>query len=214
MPAFGGGVGQGGLGGRTAGGGRGHGDDGAVVALSHPGQEGLDGQEGGGEVGVDRSSPVGLGDVFERPGPDRASARVGDQDVHGTETLLDRVSHGFDLVVAGEVGDRSEGMTAGFLDVGDHGPHRIGVAAMDDDGGPSLGEEPGDGGADAARASGHQRDTAVQLGHRPFLSAFVSAVLSAASVGPGMGGEPWVPAMKLMWTAANRSAASCRVRTR
>ena len=53
---FGGGVGQWRLGCRTAGGGRRHRDDGAAVAVSHPGQEGLEGQEGGGEIGVDRCS--------------------------------------------------------------------------------------------------------------------------------------------------------------
>ena len=134
------------------------------MALLHPGQERLDGQEGGGEVGVDRASPVSLGDVFQRPGPDRAPTRVGDQDVDGTEILLYRTPHGFDLFVAGEVGDGGEGTTARSFDVGGNGGHRAGIAAMDDDGGPLLGEEPGDGGPDAARAPCHQCGTALQLG--------------------------------------------------
>jgi hypothetical protein len=79
------------------------------MSFSHPGQEGLDGEKRGSEVGVDRSSPVGLGDVFERSGPDGASASVGDEGVNRAQPLLDRVSHGFDLLVTGEVGDRSKG---------------------------------------------------------------------------------------------------------
>jgi hypothetical protein len=75
--------------------------------------------------------------------------------------LLDHVSHGFDLFVPGEVGDRSDGTTAGILDVRDHGPHRIGVATMDYDGSASFGEESGNGGPDTARASGYQCDTGV-----------------------------------------------------
>ena len=62
--------------------------------------------------------------------------------------------------VAGEVRDRSEGTAAGFLDVGDHGLDRIGVATMDYDGSALFGEESGYGGPDTARASGHQCDTA------------------------------------------------------
>jgi DNA-binding MarR family transcriptional regulator len=53
-------------------------------------------------------------------------------------SFRDRCAHGFDLVVAGEIGDRRESTTAGGLDVSDNGPHRFGVATMDDDGSSSL----------------------------------------------------------------------------
>ena len=120
------------------------------------------------EVHVDDPAPVGLGEVGDAP--ERADARVVDDDVDGAEALHRRVGEGLDAAAVADVGldgERAE-VVGGpvqrrHLDVADH-ELRAG-----------RGQAAGDAQPDARRAAGDHRNLAVQIrDSRHVLSPVVS----------------------------------------
>ena len=86
-------------------------------------------------------------------------AGIVDQHVDAAERRLGRVEHARDRLRVADVGLGGDGAAAGLLDLADQ---RLGfgcAAGVIDDDGEAVGGEPlGDGGADAARSAGDERD--------------------------------------------------------
>src|SRR5215212_726269 len=115
---------------RDAGRARCHGYDGAASALCHAGQEGLEGQEGGGEAAVDSRLPVLLGSLRKRSGTRPAPADERRHDPDRPELLLRPPSHALDGGEVGAVGRCTHRLAPGGSDLSHHGVDLRLVAAV------------------------------------------------------------------------------------
>src|SRR5262249_60251228 len=129
------------------------------------GEKGFGGAKGGGDIpgaGGGRGSFLRL--------PDGATGReapagIRDQNVYGSESLLDVMTHGFDL---GEFGGlRSEGSRAATpaLDFSLNRTERLLISAVEHHSRAFSREELGDGCADSPRARRHERYSVFQHVH-------------------------------------------------
>src|SRR6516164_11238104 len=82
---------------RPARGGRRNRNDVAGSALLHARQEAFDGEEGRGEIAVDRCSPLLLARLLDWAGRGEAAAGIGDEDVERPEFPFNPAAHGFDI---------------------------------------------------------------------------------------------------------------------
>ncbi len=99
---------------------------------------------------------------LERAGGRQAGARVGDEDVQGSNVALDDGARGFELFEVGDVGDSCGDVTAAAVYLVSYLRERRRISSVEDDSGALAREAAGDGGADAAGAAGDQGDLAVE----------------------------------------------------
>src|SRR5690606_21557760 len=137
-------------------------DDAAAAVLAHQ-LAGFDGHE---EVAADvhvngllEGRQIGVQDVREL----RVGGGVVDQDVEAAELLADLREHGLDLLHLADVaGDRS-GLAAGSVDGVGNRLATVDLAAGNDHVRALLGQQLGDGFADAAAGAGNEGDLAVEV---------------------------------------------------
>ena len=126
-------------------------------------QRGLDGDEDGAHVDVEREVEVFQRDLVD--GAQLENAGVVDQDVEPAEGARGFVDRGAQRSGIGAVdAQRQRAAACGFDAGGELLGCRLVAGIAEGDGGAVLGEAPHDGGADAARAAGDEGDLAGEDG--------------------------------------------------
>jgi hypothetical protein len=96
-----------------------------VLRSFHAGQKAFNREEGGGEIAVDRCSPLLLARLLDGPGCGEAAAGIGDEDVDRAEFAFDPPAHGFDIAELGDVPGHTVGLPAGPCDVRQYRGQRL-----------------------------------------------------------------------------------------
>src|SRR5206468_4883311 len=106
---------------------------------------------------VDACAPTVLTRLLDRSGHRKAAAGVRDQNVDRSQLLLDLTAHRLDLAELGDVGGHPRRASTGALDLRLHGGQPLDVAPVHGNPGAVSREQPRDRGANAARATRHER---------------------------------------------------------
>src|SRR5439155_1101006 len=139
-------------------------------------------------------------------------AGVVHEDVEASEALLRRVDESVAVLAARRIGDDGGDRDARRFEVLGGALEAVGVAAGNDHGRAGLGQQPGDGGADASTATG---DDGHAAGQRRVAHAVVPAALNALSspVGSSMATPRAPSTIRLTSALSTRPAASATARS-